>query len=184
MKIAGIFIAYPADDFLHREGGGYQKPSGLKKPASLNVSGKAVRRIAFHQTAYKIGRLIDGPGVFFQGGSGEVPVNVGEGAKNNLLFIGRRSSLGDQVSPGNQFQEQKRRYITGTKVLRVSGDSMAKIEIPVPSRSVQRRVVNILDRFDALTTSLVDGLPAEIEARRQQYEYYRDRLLVFPRKEA
>ena len=55
--------------------------------------------------------------------------------------------------------------------------------VPVPPLSVQQQVVDILDRFDALTTSLTDGLPAEIEARRQQYEYYRDRLLDLPRKE-
>lgn len=57
-----------------------------------------------------------------------------------------------------------------------------QIEIPVPSLATQQKVVDILDRFDALTTSLTDGLPAEIEARRRQYEYYRDRLLDFPRK--
>lgn len=55
--------------------------------------------------------------------------------------------------------------------------------VPVPPLSVQQQVVDILDRFDALTTSLTDGLPAEIEARCQQYEYYRDRLLDLPRKE-
>ncbi len=54
----------------------------------------------------------------------------------------------------------------------------------VPPLHVQQQVVDILDRFDALTTSLTDGLPAEIEARRQQYEHYRDKLLDFPRKEA
>ena len=43
----------------------------------------------------------------------------------------------------------------------------------------QRRIVSILDRFDKLTNDLSDGLPAEIEARRKQYEYYRDRLLSF-----
>lgn len=58
------------------------------------------------------------------------------------------------------------------------------LEIPVPPLSVQQQVVDILDRFNALTTSLIDGLPAEIEARRQQYEYYRDKLLDFPRKGA
>ena len=52
----------------------------------------------------------------------------------------------------------------------------------VPPLHVRQQVVAILDRFDALTTSLTDGLPAEIEARRQQYEYYRDRLLDFPRR--
>lgn len=61
--------------------------------------------------------------------------------------------------------------------------NLKQIELPVPPLSVQQQVVDILDRFDALTTSLADGLPAEIEARRRQYEYYRDRLLSFPRKE-
>lgn len=56
------------------------------------------------------------------------------------------------------------------------------LEIPVPSLETQRKVVDILDRFDALTTSLTDGILAEIEARRSQYEYYRDRLLDFPHK--
>ena len=57
------------------------------------------------------------------------------------------------------------------------------VEFPVPSLATQQKVIDILDRFDALTSSLTDGLPAEIEARRTQYEYYRDRLLDFPRKE-
>lgn len=56
------------------------------------------------------------------------------------------------------------------------------LEIPVPPLETQQQIVGILDRFDALTTSLTDGLPAEIAARRQQYEYYRDKLLSFPRK--
>lgn len=62
--------------------------------------------------------------------------------------------------------------------------NLKQVEFPIPPLPVQQRVVDILDRFDALTSSLTDGLPAEIEARRRQYEYYRDRLLDFPRKEA
>ena len=54
-------------------------------------------------------------------------------------------------------------------------------DIPMVSLSTQERVVDILDRFDALTTSLTDGIPAEIAMRREQYEYYRSRLLDFPR---
>ena len=65
----------------------------------------------------------------------------------------------------------------------ISAKAYGKFEIPVPSLATQRKVVDILDRFDALTTSLTDGLPAEIEARRAQYGYYRDCLLDFPRKE-
>ncbi len=59
---------------------------------------------------------------------------------------------------------------------------LARVEIPAPSIATQRKVVDILDRFDTLTKSLTDGIPTEIEARRQQYEYYGDRLLDFPRK--
>ena len=82
----------------------------------------------------------------------------------------------------HDFQRQKLRHITGTKVRRVSGKNLETIEIPLPSLEEQQRIVDILDRFDALTTSLSEGLPAELAARRSQYEYYRDQLLSFPRK--
>ena len=82
----------------------------------------------------------------------------------------------------HDFQRQKLRHITGTKVRRVSGKNLETIEIPLPSLEEQQRIVDILDRFDALTSSLSEGLPAELAARRSQYEYYRDQLLTFPRK--
>lgn len=56
------------------------------------------------------------------------------------------------------------------------------IEIPIPSLAEQQKIVDILDRFDTLVNDLSQGLPAEIEARKQQYEYYRDQLLTFKRK--
>ncbi len=58
------------------------------------------------------------------------------------------------------------------------------IEIPLPSLEEQARIVEILDKFDALTTDITTGLPAEIEARQKQYEYYRDKLLTFKEKAA
>ena len=75
------------------------------------------------------------------------------------------------------FQSQKKKYITGTKVLRVNGDAMAKIHVPVPPLPVQEEIVRILDSFSSLEAEL----EAELEARRKQYTHYRDELLKFER---
>lgn len=77
------------------------------------------------------------------------------------------------------FQSQKRKFITGTKVRRVNAKDLAKIQIPLPPLSVQREIVEILDKFDTLCNSISEGLPKEIELRRKQYEYYRNQLLTF-----
>jgi type I restriction enzyme, S subunit len=81
------------------------------------------------------------------------------------------------------FQKQKRPHITGTKVRRVNADDLAKILIPRPLLAEQARIAAILDKFDALTHSLTQGLPREIALRQKQYEYYRDLLLSFPKPE-
>lgn len=54
-----------------------------------------------------------------------------------------------------------------------------KYQIPVPPLQEQYRIIKILDKFDALINDIGSGLPAEIAARRKQYEYYRDQLLTF-----
>ncbi|MBW5397423.1 restriction endonuclease subunit S [Brachyspira pilosicoli] len=56
------------------------------------------------------------------------------------------------------------------------------IDIPIPPLEEQERIVNILDKFDALCNDITKGLPAEIEMRKKQYEYYRDKLLTFKEK--
>lgn len=61
---------------------------------------------------------------------------------------------------------------------------LKSVPIPVPPLEEQERIVAILDRFDTLCNDLTSGLPAEIEARRKQYEYYRDKLLSFPKRSA
>ncbi len=73
---------------------------------------------------------------------------------------------------------------TGGTIARLYNDNILEATIPVPSLDEQKRIVSILDRFDTLTNDLTAGLPAEIEKRRQQYEYYRDKLLTFKRKGA
>ena len=78
-----------------------------------------------------------------------------------------------------QFWGQKQRYITGTKVRRISGASLAQIRIPVPPIEVQREIVAILDTFAELEAGLAAELEAEAQARRRQYAFYREQLLAF-----
>ncbi|MEG1469340.1 MAG: restriction endonuclease subunit S [Anaerovoracaceae bacterium] len=77
------------------------------------------------------------------------------------------------------FFKDKKKLAHGTKVIEVTPSTLAKIKIPLPPLPEQQRIVDILDRFDTLCNDISSGLPAEIKARQQQYEYYRDKLLTF-----
>lgn len=77
------------------------------------------------------------------------------------------------------FAKEKRKFAKGTKVIDVNAKDLAKIKIPLPPLSVQREIVEILDKFDTLCNSISEGLPKEMELRRKQYEYYRNQLLTF-----
>lgn len=77
------------------------------------------------------------------------------------------------------FIKRKKKLAHGTKVIEVTPDKLNDIIVPLPSREEQERIVSVLDRFDFLCNDLSNGIPAEIEARQKQYEYYRDKLLTF-----
>lgn len=86
----------------------------------------------------------------------------------------------------DRFQEQKRKYITGAKVRRVSSTDLAKINIPIPcpenqkkSLEIQAEIVRVLDAFTDFNVELTAKLNAELTARKKQYNYYRDRVLSF-----
>ena len=64
----------------------------------------------------------------------------------------------------------------------INKSDFSSITIPVPTMAEQHRIVETLDAFDALVNDLSIGLPAELAARRKQYEHYRDRLLTFKEK--
>jgi len=90
----------------------------------------------------------------------------------------------------NAFHDQKAKHVSSGKIKRLLIDGIKKVKLPVPypnypekSLVEQARIVAILDKFNTLTTSLSEGLPREIELRQQQYEYYRDLLLSFPKPE-
>ena len=81
--------------------------------------------------------------------------------------------------------------VAGGTVKSIPMGELKKLKIPIPylednekSLAEQQRIVDILDRFDKLCNDISEGLPAEIEARQKQYEYYRDKLLTFKKKEA
>jgi type I restriction enzyme S subunit len=74
-------------------------------------------------------------------------------------------------------------FISGAAQPKLNKKNLNSIQIPAPPLEEQARIVAILDKFDALVNDLTDGLPAEIAARRKQYEYYRDQLLTFPQAE-
>ncbi len=73
--------------------------------------------------------------------------------------------------------------LTGSTIKNLGLKALRNMIIPIPSLSEQQRIVSILDRFEALVNDLTEGLPAEIAAVQEQYEYYRNQLLSFPRKE-
>ncbi len=62
---------------------------------------------------------------------------------------------------------------------KINQENLKKITIPIPPLEIQQEIVKILDQFSILTTDLLAGIPAEIKARKKQYEYYREKLLAF-----
>jgi len=79
-----------------------------------------------------------------------------------------------------RFNDAKDAIVSRAKVKRLSSAGLGRMPIPAPPLAEQERVVTILDAFEALISDISNGLPAELAARRKQYEYYRDKLLTFP----
>ena len=89
-----------------------------------------------------------------------------------------------QVLADDKFFEYNMRHAKGAKMPRGNKPKIMEYKVPIPKNEAKQiRIVSILDKFDALTNSLSEGLPCEIELRQKQYEYYRDLLLNFPKPE-
>lgn len=76
-------------------------------------------------------------------------------------------------------KELRKRTLVNAVPIKINKDDIGKLVLPIPPLEEQKKIVNILDRFDKLCNDISEGLPAEIEARQKQYEYYRDKLLTF-----
>lgn len=116
-----------------------------------------------------------------------IPDNAPKGIINQALL---------KLTPKSNIDSHYLKYYFENTISKIMNDSarggaiknvasvseLKKISIPVPPLSVQENIVKILDRFDKLNNDMSEGLPAEIEARKKQYEYYRDTLLSFDDK--
>ena len=83
------------------------------------------------------------------------------------------------ILASDEFFDYDNNYAKGAKMPRGDKNAVMQYEFCIPTIEEQERIVSILDRFDTLCNDLTSGLPAEIEARQKQDEYYRDRLLAF-----
>ena len=79
----------------------------------------------------------------------------------------------------DMYHQQIKKYVSEGKICAISAQGIGKSKIYVPSIEEQKRVIKILENFDKLNKDIRSGIPAEIEARQKQYEYYRDKLLTF-----
>ena len=77
------------------------------------------------------------------------------------------------------FQNKLDKKSTGSTIKGIRGKLLHELKIPLPPLERQKEIVEILDKFEKLTNDISQGLPAEITARRKQYEYYRNKLLTF-----
>jgi type I restriction enzyme, S subunit len=115
-----------------------------------------------------------------------IPKNAPKGVINQALL---KLTVNKEISEKylkyyfeNTLTQQMNNEARGGAIKNVSSvDVLKKIQMPIPSLSEQERIVSILDKFDSLVNDISVGLPAEIEARRRQYEFYRNKLLTFKR---
>ena len=82
-------------------------------------------------------------------------------------------------SKSNLYWNQANALVSKAGQPQFNSNALCRVQIPLPPLDVQQRIVDVLDNFDSICTDLKIGLPAEIEARKKQYEYYRDLLLTF-----
>ena len=100
---------------------------------------------------------------------------------SNIVWIANDESIVLNRYLYYYYQLQPWNASTGGTIARLYNDNISKSRISVPPIQEQKRIISILDRFYAMCNDISSGLPAEIEARQKQYEYYRDKLLNFKR---
>ncbi|QMT36781.1 restriction endonuclease subunit S [Neisseria wadsworthii] len=111
--------------------------------------------------------------------------NCSGGASGDVLVIHATDKTVNprylyQVLADDKFFAYNMQHAKGAKMPRGSKEAILRYRFPIPTLEIQDQIVAILDKFDALTHSITEGLPREIALRQKQYEYYREQLLSFP----
>lgn len=107
-------------------------------------------------------------------------------AVHDACFIFRSDLYPQYVSHylrSNYYHKQIVKYVSEGKICSISAKGLGNAIIPIPAHEEQVRIATLLNKFEALVSDLSQGLPAEITAVQEQYEYYRNKLLSFPRNE-
>lgn len=121
--------------------------------------------------------------ISLQGSIGRIAVTQYDAYIDRTVAI--FSNISDELLPRYfvyQLQRvfaEKEKTARGSTIKTITKEEFTSFPISIPSIEEQKKIVNILDRFDVLCNDITTGLPAEIEARQKQYEYYRDKLLTF-----
>ena len=140
----------------------YQKYEEYKSKYSFPKKGDVLI-----SAAGTIGRTVvyDGKPAYFQ--------------DSNIVWIDNDESIVLNSFLNYCYKTQPWKASEGGTIARLYNDNIARTKIPVPPIEIQNRIVKVLDNFDSICSDLQIGLPAEIDARKKQYEYYRDLLLSF-----
>ncbi|WP_421832830.1 restriction endonuclease subunit S [Leptospira santarosai] len=114
--------------------------------------------------------------------AGRVNIAVGEyDVSDNTLIVQNKENIVLKYLYHYLVNINLNRFAKGAGQPLITAGQLKTIIIPIPPLAEQKRIVAILDKFDALTNSIREGLPREIELRQKQYEYYRELLLSFPK---
>lgn len=153
----------------------------LKKTGKYAVYQNCMIPLGYY---HKNNVIADTTFIISAGSAGEIGYSdVDFWAADDVYYFVTKNDLKSRFLYHFLITQQQKIYsqVRRSSVPRLSKTAFEKLLIPVPPLEEQERIVSILDKFDALTTSLTEDLPKEIELRQKQYEYYRDMLLSFPK---